>query len=158
MLCNQIVESPLNFPTVHCGHVCDILILITRLRACLPHFEHDLNTEAQKIWVKLDQVCVCPMQNTVQRQFCRQIKILWPIWHYLVWQSLNSFWPGAYTYSGGQQDLQRYKTLNIYLKCCFMGFSSISISLLEIFRIISLVFNLKYLSENSINFNMLGVF
>ena len=39
MLCNQIVGSPLNFPTVHCGHVCDILILITRLRACLPHFE-----------------------------------------------------------------------------------------------------------------------
>ena len=39
-----------------------------------------------------------------------------------------------------------------------MGFSSISVSLLEIFRIISFVFNLKYLSQNSINFNMLGVF
>ena len=79
MFANMLVCLP------HCGHVCHILILITRLRACLPHFEHDLNTEAQKIWVKLDQVCVCPMQNTVQRQFCRQIKILWPIWHYLIW-------------------------------------------------------------------------
>ena len=39
-----------------------------------------------------------------------------------------------------------------------MRFSSISINLLEIFRIISFVFDLKYLSQNSINFNMLGVF
>ena len=36
--------------------------------------------------------------------------------------------------------------------------SSISINLLEISRIISFVFDLKYLSQNSINFNMLGVF
>ena len=44
-------------------------------------------------------------------------------------------------------------------KCTdFMRFSSISINLLEIFRIISFVFDLKYLSQNSINFNMLGVF
>ena len=40
----------------------------------------------------------------------------------------------------------------------FMRFSSISINLLEFFRIISFVFDLKYLSQNSINFNMLGVF
>ena len=39
-----------------------------------------------------------------------------------------------------------------------MRFSSIFINLLEIFRIISFVFDLKYLSQNSINFNMLGVF
>ena len=39
-----------------------------------------------------------------------------------------------------------------------MRFSSISINLLKIFRIISFVFDLKYLSQNSINFNMLGVF
>ena len=37
-----------------------------------------------------------------------------------------------------------------------MRFSSISIHLLEIFRIISI--DLKYLSQNWINFNMLGVF
>ena len=40
----------------------------------------------------------------------------------------------------------------------FMRFSSISINLLEFFRIISFVFDLIYLSQNSINFNMLGVF
>ena len=39
-----------------------------------------------------------------------------------------------------------------------MRFLSISINLLEFFRIISFVFDLKYLSQNSINFNMLGVF
>ena len=39
-----------------------------------------------------------------------------------------------------------------------MRFSSISINLLEFFRIISFVFDLKYISQNSINFNMLGVF
>ena len=39
-----------------------------------------------------------------------------------------------------------------------MWFSSISINLLELFRIQSFVFDLKYLSQNSINFNMLGVF
>ena len=39
-----------------------------------------------------------------------------------------------------------------------MRFSPISINLLEIFRIISFVFDLKYLSQNSINLNMLGVF
>ena len=39
-----------------------------------------------------------------------------------------------------------------------MRFSSISINLLKIFRTISFVFDLKYLSQNSINFNMLGVF
>ena len=39
-----------------------------------------------------------------------------------------------------------------------MRFSPISINLLKIFRIISFVFDLKYLSQNSINFNMLGVF
>ena len=39
-----------------------------------------------------------------------------------------------------------------------MIFSSISISFLKIFRIISFVFDLKYLSQNSINLNMLGVF
>ena len=44
-------------------------------------------------------------------------------------------------------------------KCVdFMRFSSIFINLLEIFRILSFVFDLKYLSQNSINFNMLGVF
>ena len=44
-------------------------------------------------------------------------------------------------------------------KCIgFIRFSSTSINLLEIFRIISFIFNLKYLSQNSINFNMLGVF
>ena len=40
----------------------------------------------------------------------------------------------------------------------FMRFSSISINLLEFFRIMSFVFDLKYLSQNSINLNMLGVF
>ena len=40
----------------------------------------------------------------------------------------------------------------------FMRFSSVSINLLEFFRIMSFVFDLKYLSQNSINFNMLGVF
>ena len=40
----------------------------------------------------------------------------------------------------------------------FMRFSSISINLLEFFRIMSFVFDLKYLSQNSININMLGVF
>ena len=39
-----------------------------------------------------------------------------------------------------------------------MRFLSISINLLELFRIMSFVFDLKYLSQNSINFNMLGVF
>ena len=39
-----------------------------------------------------------------------------------------------------------------------MRFSSISINLLEFFTIISFVFHLKYLSQNSINFTMLGVF
>ena len=39
-----------------------------------------------------------------------------------------------------------------------MRFSSISINLLEIFRFISFVFDLNYLSQNSINFVMLGVF
>ena len=34
----------------------------------------------------------------------------------------------------------------------------LSINLLEIFRIKSFVFDLKYFSQNSINFNMLGVF
>ena len=44
-------------------------------------------------------------------------------------------------------------------KCIdFMRFLSISINLLELFRIMSFVFDLKYLSQNSINFNMLGVF
>ena len=42
--------------------------------------------------------------------------------------------------------------------CCknsvFMRFSSISINLLEIFRIISFVFLHEYLSQNSINFNL----
>ena len=37
-----------------------------------------------------------------------------------------------------------------------MRFSSISIHLLNIFRIISFVFDLKYLSQNSIYFYMLG--
>ena len=40
----------------------------------------------------------------------------------------------------------------------FMRFSSISINLLEFFRIMSFVFDLKCLSQNSINLNMLGVF
>ena len=40
----------------------------------------------------------------------------------------------------------------------FMRFLSISINLLEFFRIMSFVFDLKYLSQNLINFNMLGVF
>ena len=40
----------------------------------------------------------------------------------------------------------------------FMRFSPVSINLLEFFRIISFVFDLIYLSQNSINFNMLGVF
>ena len=40
----------------------------------------------------------------------------------------------------------------------FIRFTSISIDLLEFFRIISFVFDIKYLSQNSINFNMLGVF
>ena len=39
-----------------------------------------------------------------------------------------------------------------------MRFLSISINLLELFRIMSFVFDLKYLSQNSINLNMLGVF
>ena len=39
-----------------------------------------------------------------------------------------------------------------------MRFTSISINLLKIFRIISFVFDLKYITQNSINFNMLGVF
>ena len=39
-----------------------------------------------------------------------------------------------------------------------MRFLSISINLLEFFRIMSFVFDLKYLSQNLINFNMLGVF
>ena len=39
-----------------------------------------------------------------------------------------------------------------------MRFSSISINLLEFFRIQSFDFDLKYLSQNSINFNMFGVF
>ena len=39
-----------------------------------------------------------------------------------------------------------------------MRFSSISINLLEFLRIISFVLDLKYLSQNSINFTMLGVF
>ena len=39
-----------------------------------------------------------------------------------------------------------------------MRFSSISINLLEFSRIISFVFDLKYLSQNSINFNVLEVF
>ena len=44
-------------------------------------------------------------------------------------------------------------------KCIdFMRLLSISINLLEFFRIMSFVFDLKYLSQNSINFNMLGVF
>ena len=44
-------------------------------------------------------------------------------------------------------------------KCIdFMRFLSIFINLLEFFRIMSFVFDLKYLSQNSINFNMLGVF
>ena len=37
-------------------------------------------------------------------------------------------------------------------------FLSIFINLLEFFRIMSFVFDLKYLSQKSINFNMLGVF
>ena len=40
----------------------------------------------------------------------------------------------------------------------FMRFSSIFINLLEIVRIISFVFDLKYLSQNLINFNRLGGF
>ena len=49
--------------------------------------------------------------------------------------------------------------LNIVTKCiAFMRFTSISINLLKIFRIISFVFDLKYITQNSINFNMLGVF
>ena len=44
-------------------------------------------------------------------------------------------------------------------KCVdIMRFSPISINLLEIFRMIGFVFDLKYLSQNSINLNMLGVF
>ena len=39
----------------------------------------------------------------------------------------------------------------------FMRFSSISINLLKIFRFISFVFDIIYFSQNSINFNMLGV-
>ena len=39
-----------------------------------------------------------------------------------------------------------------------MRFSSIFINLLDFFRIISFVFDLKYLSQNLINFTMLGVF
>ena len=38
-----------------------------------------------------------------------------------------------------------------------MRFLSISINLLEFFRILSFVFDLKYLSQNSINFNVGGV-
>ena len=49
--------------------------------------------------------------------------------------------------------------ITLETKCIdFMRFTSISINLLKIFRIISFVFDLKYLSQNSINFNMLGVF
>ena len=44
-------------------------------------------------------------------------------------------------------------------KCIdFMRFLSIFINLLEFFRIMSFVFDLKYLGQNLINFNMLGVF
>ena len=44
-------------------------------------------------------------------------------------------------------------------KCIdFNRFLYTSFNLLEIVRIISFVFDLKYLSQNSINFNMLGVF
>ena len=44
-------------------------------------------------------------------------------------------------------------------KCIdFMRFLSISVNLLEFIRIMSFVFDLKYLSQNSINFNILGVF
>ena len=44
-------------------------------------------------------------------------------------------------------------------KCIdFMRFLSIFINLLEFFRIMSFVFDLKYLSQNLINFNMLGMF
>ena len=39
-----------------------------------------------------------------------------------------------------------------------MRFLSISINLLKVSRIISFVFDFKYLSQNSINLNMLGVF
>ena len=39
-----------------------------------------------------------------------------------------------------------------------MRFSYISINLLEFSRIISFIFDLKYLNQNSINFTMLGVF
>ena len=49
--------------------------------------------------------------------------------------------------------------INFFTKSLvFMRSSSIFINLLEFFRIISFVFNLKYFSQNSINFNMLGVF
>ena len=51
------------------------------------------------------------------------------------------------------------KTKLFVTKCLdFMIFSSIFINLLEFFRIISSVFDLKYLSQNLINSNMLGVF
>ena len=39
-----------------------------------------------------------------------------------------------------------------------MRFSSISINLLEFFRIMSFVFELKYLGKNMVNFNILGGF
>ena len=45
--------------------------------------------------------------------------------------------------------------ITLVTKCIdFMRFLSISINLLKIFRIISFAFTLKYLSQNSINFNM----
>ena len=58
-----------------------------------------------------------------------------------------------------QWDVFDVELITLETKCTdFMRFSSISINLLKIFRIISFVFDLKYLSQNSINFNMLGVF
>ena len=78
-------------------------------------------------------------------------------------------------YSGGKQHLQQWKTsispsnvaLNTnpgtVLKSACPEDSKTpptynSINLLNFFRIISFVFDLKYLSQNSINSNMLGVF
>ena len=58
-----------------------------------------------------------------------------------------------------QWDALDVELITLETKCIdFMRFASISINLLKIFRIISFVLDLKYLSQNSTNFNMLGVF
>ena len=58
-----------------------------------------------------------------------------------------------------QWDVLNVELITFETKCIdFMRFLSISINLLELFRIMSFVFDLNYLSQNSINLNILGVF